>query len=180
MTAQPLASPATRATRRTRAVRPAAPALGTSDLALVVRRVASVPRLWRPAVGVGRAGDRPWVRLDAPAGVDLRLATWLPSQATDLHDHGDAACAFAVVQGSVTELRADVVLGSWVTELAAPAVRVVEPGIVHRLRNDSRALAVTLHAYSPDLSRTNRYELVDDEPVVCAGDDPGLLRDLAC
>ncbi len=180
MTAQPLLTAlAARPPRVARSRRTAA-VLGTSDLSLVVRRVASVPRLWRPAVGVGRPGDRPWVQLDAPAGVDLRLATWLPSQATDLHDHGAAACAFAVVQGSVTELRADAVLGSWLTELAAPAVRVVEPGIVHQLRNDTRTLAVTLHAYSPRLSRTNRYELVDDEPVACPAHDGGLLRDLAC
>lgn len=177
MTAQPLA--AARTTIPLRRKTDAAPVLSTSDLALVVRRVAGNPRLWRAAIGPRGTHDRPWVRLDAPPGVDLRLATWLPSQATDLHDHAHAACAFAVVQGAVTELRADAVLGSWTTELAAPAVRVVEPGIVHQLRNDAGALAVTLHAYSPRLSCTNRYELVDGEPVPRPG-VTDLLRDLAC
>jgi hypothetical protein len=129
----------------------------THELALVVRRVASQPQLWRPKVRF--TAERFWTRLPGPDGVDVWLLTWLPSQATDLHDHGDSAAAFAVVQGALTEVRADDVLGVWSTTLHAPAVRVVEPGIVHDVRNDLVKPAVSIHAYGPRLERMRYYDV---------------------
>lgn len=134
--------------------------LGTHDLAVLVRRIASHPRSWRPLVRF-TAVDRYWVRLDAPDGVDVWLLTWLPSQVTDLHDHGDSAAAFVVVDGGLTEVRADPVLGTWSTTLHAPAVRVIEPGLVHDVRNDLLTPAVSIHAYSPPLSQMTYYDLAD-------------------
>jgi mannose-6-phosphate isomerase-like protein (cupin superfamily) len=151
-----------------------AAALGTHDLSLVVRRIAANPRLWKPAVRFG-ATDRYWTRLDGPEGVDVWLLTWLPSQGTDLHDHGDSAAAFAVVEGSLTEVRADPTLGVWSTTVRAPAVRVVEPGVVHDVRNDHSAPAVSIHAYSPKLSRMTYYDLEDGALVArreVLGDEP--------
>ncbi len=136
------------------------PHLGTHELSLVVRRIAGDPPRWRPAVRFGTA-VRYWTRLDGPDGVDVWLLTWLPSQGTDLHDHGDSAAAFAVVQGTLTEVRADPAIGTWSTAVSAPAVRVVEPGVVHDVRNDHRAPAVSIHAYSPRLSRMTYYDLQD-------------------
>ena len=130
----------------------------TPELACVVRRIAADQRLWRPAVRFGRT-DRYWTRLPGPDGVDVWLLTWLPSQGTDLHDHGDSAAAFAVVQGALTEVRADPVLGVWATPLDAPAVRTVEPGVVHDVRADLGVPAVSIHAYGPRLSRMTYYDL---------------------
>jgi hypothetical protein len=149
-------------------------ALGTHDLSLVVRRIAANPRLWKPAVRFG-ATERYWTRLNGPEGVDVWLLTWLPSQGTDLHDHGDSAAAFAVVGGSLTEVRADPTLGVWSTTVRAPAVRVVEPGVVHDVRNDHSAPAVSIHAYSPKLSRMTYYDLEDGALVArreVLGDEP--------
>jgi hypothetical protein len=125
------------------------------DLATVVRRVASVPQLWRPKVQL--ATDHSAVRLPGPDGVDVRLLTWLPTArpgssdggrcVVDLHAHDDASAAFAVVEGVLTEVRDDDVLGRWTTLLQAPAVRVVERGIVHSLRNEQTRVAVSIHAY---------------------------------
>jgi mannose-6-phosphate isomerase-like protein (cupin superfamily) len=134
------------------------PELGTPELSLLVRRIASNPRLWKSAVRFGTA-ERYWTRLAAPDGVDVWLLTWLPSQGTDLHDHGSSAAAFAVVEGTLTEVRADPVLGTWSTAVRAPAVRVVEPGVVHDVRNDHGAPAVSIHAYSPKLTRMTYYDL---------------------
>ena len=155
---------------------PAWPATTTTthDLSLLVRRIAAEPRRWRPAVRFGTT-DRYWARLDGPEGVDVWLLTWLPSQSTDLHDHGDSSAAFAVVQGALTEVRADPVLGVWSTPLSAPAVRTVEPGVVHDVRADLGVPAVSIHAYGPRLSRMTYYELRDGRPVpqrVVLGSDP--------
>jgi hypothetical protein len=156
------------------ALRPATPFHTAHQLALLVRRIAADPRRWRPAVRFGTT-DRYWARLDGPEGVDVWLLTWLPSQSTDLHDHGESSAAFAVVQGSLTEVRADPVLGVWSTALAAPAVRTVEPGVVHDVRADLGVPAVSIHAYGPRLSRMTYYDLRDGELVpqrTVLGDEP--------
>src|SRR3954454_22191148 len=147
--------------------------ISTQDLSLVVRRVASQPQLWRPKIKF--TADRFWTRLPGPQGVDVWLLTWLPSQGTDLHDHGSSAAAFAVVEGSLTEVRADPTLGVWSTTVRAPAVRVVETGVVHDVRNDHSAPAVSIHASSPRLSRMTYYDLQDGRLVAqreVLGDEP--------
>lgn len=123
--------------------------LTTHELALVVRRVASEPRRWRPHVS--RAVDAHEVQLSGPVGVEVWLRNWLPAQQQALHDDG-ALAAFAVVEGTLTEVRDDDVLGSWATVLQAPAVRVAERGLLYGLRNDHGRPAVTIHAYAPGLS----------------------------
>ncbi len=133
----------------------------TTALAALVREVAAQPDLWRPHVRFGTAG-RYWTRLESPDGVDVWLLTWLPSQGTDLHDHGDSSAAFAVVRGALTEVRTDERGGAAALRSAvvrAPAVRVVEPGVVHDVRNDLVEPAVSIHAYSPRLTRMTFYDL---------------------
>ena len=63
----------------------------------------------------------------------------------------------------------------WSTPLSAPAVRTVEPGVVHDVRADLGVPAVSIHAYGPRLSRMTYYELRDGRPVpqrVVLGSDP--------
>lgn len=76
------------------------------DLVSLVRDVAADPSAWRPHVRFDHS-RRHWAQLPSPTGVDLWLLTWLPDQATDLHDHGDSAAAVTVVSGALTEIRAD-------------------------------------------------------------------------
>jgi hypothetical protein len=138
--------------------------LTTHDLARIVRRIAVEPRPWRPLL----ADRLRQVWLPAPPGVRAWLATW-PADAPGADPGDDAtvrararggasppdparvrdgagAAAFAVVHGTLLETRSDVVLGVWTTTLAAPAVRVVEPGVIHELRNDGTRPAFTIHA----------------------------------
>src|SRR3954452_9590075 len=150
----------------------------TADLARVVRRIADQPWLWKPAVRFGTA-ERYWARLAAPEGIDVWLLTWLPSQSTDLHDHGDSAAAFAVVEGALTEARVDSAGRLATSTLHAPETRLVEPGVVHDVRNDLLAPAVSIHAYAPKLSRMTFYDLVDGALVArheVLGDEPGAAR----
>jgi hypothetical protein len=127
--------------------------LTTHELAVVVRRVASEPRRWRPHVS--RSPGAHEVRLSGPAGVEVRLRNWLPSQSSDLRDDGEALSAFAVIEGALTEIREDDVLGTWETPLHAPAVRVIERGVVYALRNDQTRPAVTIHVHAPGLSTSD-------------------------
>jgi hypothetical protein len=125
-------------------------------LAQAVRRVAVTPRLWRPAIRFETSGPYA-VRVPGPKGVDVWLRTWLPGQHTGLVDLGGCATAFVVVQGSVDDVRADDVLGAWVTHLPAQSVRGIEPGVVHDLRGGPEGHTVTLHAYSPRLEAVTEH-----------------------
>src|SRR5204862_7057672 len=98
-----------------------------------------------------------------------------PGQATDLHDHGGAVGAFTVLQGRLTEQ----------TPTNGPRVELVDrafgPGAtrpfgahhVHRVVNSGTVPAVSLHVYSPALTRMTRYALTDGELVTVAVEQAG-------
>jgi hypothetical protein len=132
----------------------------TYELAQAVRRVAVTPRLWRPAIRFETEGPYA-VRVPGPKGVDVWLRTWLPGQQTGLIDLGTCATAFAVVQGSLDDVRADEVLGTWVTHLPTQSVRIIEPGVVHDLRGGFEGHTVSIHAYSPRLRAVTEHSWDD-------------------
>jgi mannose-6-phosphate isomerase-like protein (cupin superfamily) len=144
----------------------------------LVIEIAQQPWLWRPAVRFG-ATERYWTRLAAPGDVDVWLLTWLPSQSTDLHDHGDSCAAFTVVEGALTEVRAAAGGDITSTALAAGGVRLVRRGVVHDVRNDLLEPAVSIHAYAPRLQRMTFYDLVDGQLVPRAdvvSDEPEVVQ----
>ncbi|NKY39450.1 cysteine dioxygenase [Cellulomonas septica] len=149
--------PSTAATAPGAPVAPAASAppgtLGTAELADLVRSIAARPERWRPLVRFQQSG-RWWTRLDAPAGVDVWLLTWLPAQGTELHDHGRSSAAFTVTAGTLTELRPDDDDGTPVPQgFATGRTQTVEPGDLHDVVNAGTEPAVSIHAYSPPLTR---------------------------
>ena len=126
-------------------------------------------------------GRRWHQRLYRDQRVDLWLISWLPSQGTQLHDHGSSAGAFTVLSGELAE--------AIYQPAAAPSRWRGEPGsgpalverrrasgsgagfgrhYVHDVRNLSPAPAVSVHAYSPPLTSMNFYDL----------DEAGGLRTL--
>lgn len=139
-------------------VRPPLPlAAHPGPLLDLLRAVAADRDLWRGAVRFD-ARDRYWSRLLQTADVDLWLLTWLPGQQTQLHDHGDAAAAVTVLSGAVVELRADA-SGALSAEHLQPGDAVwVAPGTVHDVAHAGAGPAVSLHAYSPRLTRMTFYE----------------------
>jgi mannose-6-phosphate isomerase-like protein (cupin superfamily) len=130
----------------------------TDALSRLVLSIAARPTHWRDLVAFGRT-ERYWARLESPAGVDLWLLTWLPSQGTELHDHGDSAAAFVVVGGTLAEARADTSRGILDSDLYEGHVQTVERGVVHDVRNTSSEPAVSIHAYSPRLTSMTFYDL---------------------
>ena len=100
-------------------------------------------------------------RLHADADHEVWIISWLPGQSTGFHDHGGSAGAFAVVLGELEEAT----LGGSRT-LEGGEVRGFGERHVHDVRNTSSAPAVSVHVYSPPLSRMNRYDLDDDGELV--------------
>jgi quercetin dioxygenase-like cupin family protein len=75
---------------------------------------------------------------------EVWLMSWLPGQATDAHDHGDASGAFTVVSGVLSER---VVRTGLVHDLQPGQSRVFGPDYVHRVLNYGIDPAVSIHVY---------------------------------
>jgi surfactin synthase thioesterase subunit len=105
-----------------------------------------------------------WARLALTDGVELWLLSWLPGQGTGPHDHGGAAGSFTVLLGGLAEsyrypsgpIRT---LGHSVGNAIGFGA-----GRAHDLRNSGTAPAASVHAYSPPLVATRKYESLLDVP----------------
>lgn len=147
---------------------PGAP-LSPTQLLQYVRFVAEEVRGGQYLVGFDSA-QRWHQRLYRDRRVDLWLISWLPSQGTELHDHGGSAGAFTVLAGTLTEtvappghralLRRDRPAGTGVS---------FGPHHVHDVGNLAGSPAVSVHAYSPPLTSMTFFDL----------DPAGSLRRLA-
>src|SRR4051794_13135173 len=130
-------------------------ALDADDLVDIACGMAAEADRWRPRVQF-REESRWWTRLHGDDALDVWLLTWLADQATDLHDHGDSAAAFTVLEGRLREVRV-----AGVTEhhslIPAGGIVTVAPGVVHDVRNPSGRAAISIHAYSPPLREMTYY-----------------------
>jgi Cysteine dioxygenase type I len=103
--------------------------------------------------------------------VDVWLISWMPSQGTQLHDHGGSAGAFTVVRGQLTESRITrAARGAVLRDRTLAAGRSVgfDARYVHDVRNIASTAALSVHAYSPALESMSYYDIED-----------GVLRKLA-
>src|SRR5258708_16238103 len=80
--------------------------LGPAQLAERAQAIAGRPEEWIHRVRLSTDG-RWYERLHSDAEHEIWLISWLPGQATCLHDHGGASGAFAVALGSLGEHRVD-------------------------------------------------------------------------
>jgi len=131
------------------------------------------------------AGNYPFIEFDPATRwhqrifrdrrVDVWLISWLPSQGTQLHDHGGSAGAFAVVSGELNEA---VYTGSGeLRERVHHAGMGVGFGArhVHDVRNTASRPAVSVHAYSRPLASMTFWDVDGGELVklaTLATDDP--------
>jgi hypothetical protein len=115
-----------------------------------------------------------YYRLVADAAAEAWLLTWLPGQATDLHDHGGSSGAFVVVSGKLTEETLTPTGGGLTgSTVAAGAGRRFGPQHVHRIVNSSPRPAISLHVYGPALTTMTQYELTAGGLTVAAVDSAG-------
>jgi predicted metal-dependent enzyme (double-stranded beta helix superfamily) len=98
--------------------------------------------------------------------VEVWLLSWLPSQASPLHDHGGSSGAFTVLFGALDETVVDPVSGRATEHLwTRGPVRAFGENHVHEVRNDGDVPTVSLHAYEPALSAMTRYRRLDGRVV---------------
>jgi hypothetical protein len=126
------------------------------------------------------AGLYPFVDFDAQnrwhqriyrdPGIDIWLISWLPTQGTQLHDHGGSSGSFTVVRGALAESTylAHGPKAGRLVERVHSAGRSVgfDARYVHDVRNLGTEPAVSVHAYSRPLTAMTYYDLDDDGSLV--------------
>ncbi len=137
----------------------AAPALSPARLGQIAGAVAARPEGWSDVLRFDPR-RRWYVRLELADDYEVWLLTWLPGQSTGFHDHGNAAGAFAVARGRVSE-RTVAAVGHRVRHRTVPAggIRSFGSRHVHDVINILGEPAVSVHAYSPPLTAMQRYDL---------------------
>lgn len=116
--------------------------------------------------------------------MDVWLISWLPSQGTQLHDHGGSSGAFTVLSGTLTEAVPCGFGGRLSIRDSVPSARLVSgvrsPLHPRRAQYVGRS-AVSVHAYSPPLTSMTYYDVRDGDLTTItsvATDDPKLKADL--
>lgn len=132
--------------------------LSPAHLGRLVRDVAEAGK-WLDLV-MFCTDDRWFQRLELTDNYEIWLLSWLPSQHTGFHDHGEAAGAFAVAQGELQERTASPG-GRKVRHRTAAqgTVRAFGERHLHDMGNVSSTPAISVHAYSPPLTAMRRYEM---------------------
>lgn len=135
--------------------------LSSRQLAAEVRRLTGRPADWVSRVRLDPVG-RWYEQIYLDGSYEVWLISWLPGQGTGFHDHGGANGAFGVMWGTLHECAIPRRSGTDVTvrPVSQGVVRTFGPRYIHDVRNTSTdTVAVSVHAYSPPLSRMTRYEL---------------------
>jgi quercetin dioxygenase-like cupin family protein len=142
--------------------------LAPSALAGVATQIAAALAVGATAeawVAPGRGAPRAAVRLFVTEDFDAWLLSWPPGTSVTPHDHGESTGAFAVVCGSVSEVRWQAT-GRTTRTLRAGDSITIPPGVVHDVRADGDA-ALSVHVYAPPLSTMAYY---DDSGHVLVGE----------
>ena len=123
--------------------------------------LAAEPERWRHVVRA--AGDaRVYKQIWDDDDVNAWVICWSEDQDTGFHDHDESAAAIAVVAGCVREDRLTVSGPPCSRVLAAGEIFTVAPVAIHRVLHAGNQTAVTIHAYSPPLTRTGVYRIRPD------------------
>ena len=131
------------------------------ELRELVTTIAADPQRWQPLVS-HENGDRHFEQLWRDDHVDVWVITWASGNDTGFHDHDVSHGAVAVVQGELIEER--LVVGGPPRQLRRRLGETFDfdASHVHRMRHDTGAVAVSIHAYSPPLWRMGSYAIGGD------------------
>jgi predicted metal-dependent enzyme (double-stranded beta helix superfamily) len=131
--------------------------VGPGQLIDLTAALASRPQLWRRLVRHDQE-TRWYKRLLLTSAVEVWLIGWAAGQSTSVHDHGGAAGALTVVEGALDEEEFDSELRLLRRGLhRAKTSAGFAPAHVHRIFNQSRCNATSLHAYSPPGQQMREY-----------------------
>ncbi len=120
--------------------------------------LAADPARWRHLVR-HRQDARVYEQIVSDERVNAWLICWSDGHDTGFHDHDDSAGGIAVVAGRVREERLAVGSPTVTRELSAGECFNVPATAIHRVLNGGAQPAITIHAYSPPLTRMGAYRI---------------------
>ena len=123
----------------------------------LVQELAAEPGRWRELVR-HTAAERQFALLSRDEDVEVWVVSWMAGHDTGFHDHDDAAAAIVVLEGEVEDQRLALGGVPRAVRYAAGEAFSVPPAAIHRVLHAGERPAVTLHAYSPPLTRMGTYE----------------------
>jgi mannose-6-phosphate isomerase-like protein (cupin superfamily) len=132
--------------------------LTLDELERFAAELAATPERWRPYVrhaDDARVYEQIWDDEEANAWV----ICWSEDQDTGFHDHDESAAGIAVVSGRVREDRLTISGPPREREFGAGTTFTVPPVAIHRVLHAGDQPAVTIHVYSPPLTRTGAYRI---------------------
>ena len=130
-------------------------------LRALVREVADDRSRWQGLVRHD-PDQRHFELLHRDAEVELWVVSWMPGHDTGFHDHDVSAAAITVVEGAVRDQRLAVGRANVERRYEAGECFTVRPSDIHRVQHDGPEPSVTIHVYSPPLSRMGQYEIGPD------------------
>ncbi|HWF74697.1 MAG TPA: cysteine dioxygenase family protein [Solirubrobacteraceae bacterium] len=130
--------------------------LRRGELELFAAQLAATPERWHHLINHS-SGMRVFEPIWSDEDVNAWVICWQEDNDTGWHDHDESSGAIAVISGRLREER--LVLGAQprVRHLGPGATITVPPTAIHRVLHDGGGLAVTIHAYSPPLTRMGAY-----------------------
>jgi mannose-6-phosphate isomerase-like protein (cupin superfamily) len=132
--------------------------LSHSELERFAAELAASPERWRHLIRHA-SSVRVYELIWSDEDVNAWVICWQEDNDTGWHDHDESSGGIAVISGRVREER--LMLGG------EPSVRHLGPGeaftvpstAIHRVLHDGGGPAVTIHAYSPPLTRMGAYRV---------------------
>ena len=135
--------------------------LTIEELEQFVAALAAAPDRWRRHVrhcDDARVYELIWDDEDVNAWV----ICWSEDQDTGFHDHDESGAAVAVISGQVREDRLRLGDSPRSRVVRSGSTLTVPPTAIHRVLHAGAGPAVTIHAYSPPLTRTGAYRIGPD------------------
>jgi mannose-6-phosphate isomerase-like protein (cupin superfamily) len=126
-----------------------------------VERLAAEQHRWRHVVR--HADDvRVYEQIWDDDRVNAWVICWSEDQDTGFHDHDESGAGIAVISGRVREERLRLGAEPDSREFGPGELATVPPVAIHRVLHAGDQPAVTIHAYSPPLTRTGAYRTGED------------------
>jgi uncharacterized RmlC-like cupin family protein len=125
-----------------------------------VAQLAGEPQRWRHLVR-HETDVRVYEQIFSDEHINAWLICWSDGQDTGFHDHDESAGAVAVISGCVRDERLAIGPERFerVRELGAGQRFNIPPTAIHRVIHGGAEPAVTIHAYSPPLTRMGAYKV---------------------
>jgi predicted metal-dependent enzyme (double-stranded beta helix superfamily) len=141
--------------------RPRGRDLDGPELEAFVADLADRPELWIDRVHHDPS-QRSFEQLIGDEHLTAWLICWMDDHDTGFHDHDLSSGAVAVVSGAVREERLTLGGPPRNRSFKAPGSFHFSAADIHRVRHAGSDPAVTLHVYSPPLTRMGAYAIGED------------------